>query len=816
TYHHTFFEMLGNWSFGDYFKADSIKWAWELFTEVWKLDKNILYATVFGGDEADGLGADEEAENLWKKLTDIDPSHVMRFGRKANFWEMGEMGPCGPCSEIHIDRGPEFCDKKGVPGHVCQVNGDCARYMELWNLVFIQMERLSDGSLKNLPSKHVDTGAGLERVVSVLQNKLSNYDTDLFTPIMDAIGKLSGKKYTSKLGDDTDNAFRVIADHVRMLTFSISDGALPSNEGRGYILRRLLRRAARFGLILDLHEPFIYKLVPTVVDLMGESYPEIITRKEHVMTVIQAEEASFARTLERGIALFNNDVTDLKAQGQMCLPGDKAFRLYDTYGFPLDLTALLAEEAGMTVDTDGFDKLMAEQKQRARAAQKSAVYEGDMLADKLPETNDSYKYQHRSLTARVLGFVDGNEYITSGAIPVGKKVGLVLDNTCAYAESGGQIGDSGAIVNGPAVFSFGETKKAGKAIVHFGQIDNIGIKTGDTVSVSIDSRRADTARNHTATHLLQWALQQVLGDHVHQEGSQVTSENLRFDFTHPKALTSEEICQVEELIRQKINTAVPVNANVMPLDEAKKLGAMALFSEKYGNEVRVIAVGDDLHNAFSREFCGGCHVDNTAEIGAFMITREESVATGVRRITAMTGRSLNDMLYSQSRIVTDLCVTLKARPEELKERVEALIDNNKKLQKQLKKGSGNDVKTIVANLLNDAADINGTKIVIGQLPEVDVDVVRGQLDWIKSQAQSCVSVLATVAEEEGKVMLFAAVTDDLIKKGVQAGAIVKEIAPIVGGGGGGKPQMAQAGGKQPENVEKALAKARDMLSALIK
>ena len=812
TYHHTFFEMLGNWSFGDYFKAEAIEWAWELFTKVWKLDKSKLYATVFGGDEGDGLEADVEAEDLWKKLTDIDPSHIMRYSKKDNFWEMGEVGPCGPCSEIHIDLGPEFCDMPGVEGHVCGVNGDCGRYIELWNLVFIQMERQKDGSLITLPSKHVDTGAGLERVVAVLQGKRSNYDTDLFMPVMNTLGKLCGKEYTSKLGDDKDNAFRVIADHVRMLTFSISDGALPSNAGRGYILRRLLRRAARFGLVLDMKEPFVYKLVPTVVEMMGDMFPELAARKEHVMNVIEAEEASFVRTLERGMVIFANDVDELKKSGKAELPGDKAFRLYDTYGFPVDLTALLAEENGMTIDTDGFDKLMDQQRELARSAQKSVVYEGDALADKLPETDDSFKYSTVSMKAKIIGYVVGSEFITKGAIAPGKEVGLILDKTCAYAESGGQVGDQAAVVGGGVIFAVKNTVKSGKAIVHFGQTDMAGLKVGDEISISIESIRNDTTKNHTATHLLQSALQNVLGDHVHQEGSMVCSEYLRFDFTHPKAMSVGEITDVENYIRQKIAESLPVASEVMSLDKAKELGAMALFSEKYGDEVRVVAIGGsgNITDAISKEFCGGCHVSNTSEIGSFMITREESVATGVRRITAMTGRALNEMMYENCRIINHMCTQLKAKPQELPVRIDAFVEEAKKLKKQLKKGVAGDLKGVVEKMLNNADEVSGAKIIIGELPEAGVDAVRSQIDWLRKKSESCVIVLG-VPTEDGKVMLFSAVTDDLVGKGVKAGDIVKQIAPIVGGGGGGRPQMAQAGGKDAAKLGEALDKAKDIV-----
>ncbi|MBN1437123.1 MAG: alanine--tRNA ligase [Sedimentisphaerales bacterium] len=815
TYHHTFFEMLGNWSFGDYFKAEAIEWAWKLLTEVWGIDGNLLWATVFGGDTADGVPADTEAEKLWPEKSSIPPERVLRFGRKDNFWEMGDIGPCGPCSEIHIDLGPKACDKKGVAGHICRVNGDCARFIELWNLVFIQYNRDEHGKLHDLPEKHVDTGAGLERVVAVLQNKSSNYDTDLFMPIIDHIAELSGKKYNGQLGNETDNAFRVIADHIRTLTFAITDGATPSNDGRGYVLRRILRRAIRFGLLLDIHEPFLYKLVPTIVDYMGEAFPELAGRAQHAANVIQAEEASFGRTLEQGIRIFDNAVAELQEANQNQLPGEQAFRLYDTYGFPLDLTQLMAEERDLTVDVAGFNELMEQQRARARASQKDISYQADTLAELLPDCDDTQKYHTTTLKAKLLGYVDDNGYITEGAVPPKTEVGLVLDRTCAYAESGGQVGDRGTITVDSKTFTFSDTRGIGSAIAHFGTTDTEDMQVGQEVTITIDPARDDTRRNHTATHLLQSALQQVLGKHAHQEGSLVCADYLRFDFTHPKAMTADELHMVERIVRDHISAAHPVSFTVMPIDEAKKLGAMALFNEKYGDHVRVLAIGadseDELANAFSREFCGGTHVHNTSEIGGFKIIREESVATGVRRITALTGRALNDMLYQNANQVEQLCTLLKAMPEQLYDRVNSLIEDNKKLKKQLKKGAAADLKTHGQKCLDEAQTINNATVIVSEFPTTSVDAIRGQIDWFRKKAPTCAIVIGSKTEDD-KVLLFAAVSDDLIKQGLKAGDIVKQIAPIVGGGGGGRPQMAQAGGKDPAKLDEALTTAQDYIA----
>jgi len=806
TYHHTFFEMLGNWSFGDYFKAEAIPWAWQLLTEVWRLDKNKLWATVFAGDAADNLPADTEAEQYWIQNTDIPKERVLRCSRKDNFWEMGETGPCGPCSEIHIDLGPDRCDMKHLPDHVCRVNAGCSRFIELWNLVFIQYNRDEAGQLHELPDKHVDTGAGLERIVAVLQNKTSNYDTDLFTPIINRLAEISGKTYTARLGNKTDNAFRVICDHLRALTFAIADGALPGNDGRGYVLRRILRRACRFGLLLDMHKPFIYSLVPTLVENMAQAFPELNNRLKHVANVIQAEEESFGKTLERGIDIFEADIAEMEKAKLSQLSGEKAFRLYDTYGFPLDLTQLMAQERNLTVDLAGFEKLMHQQRQRARAAQKNVIYEADTLSQILPETHDSQKYNVTSLTARLLGYILEDQYITEGAVPAAE-VGLVFDRTCAYAEAGGQVADKGTITSPAGTFTFDNVRRIGSAVVHFATTDSPGINVGMEMTITIDPAREDTQRNHTATHLLQWALQEVLGEHAHQEGSLVCADYLRFDFTHPKALTAEQISRVENLVRDQIAAAHPVTFNVMPIADARRLGAMALFSEKYGDFVRVLAIGadhpDELENAFSREFCGGTHVNNTSSIGSFKIIREESIATGVRRVTAMTGRAMNEMLYRRCDQIDRLSVLLKSTPDQLFHRVEAMIEDNKKLTRQLKKGAATDLKAAAQELLDTAKTIGSARIIIGKIPAASVEAIRSQIDLLRKKAPSATIVLAATTDDN-KVLLFAAVTDDLIDRGLKAGDIVKHIAPIVGGGGGGRPQFAQAGGKNPDKIDDAL------------
>jgi alanyl-tRNA synthetase len=816
TYHHTFFEMLGNWSFDDYFKAEAIEWAWELLTKDWGIDPDSLWATVFAGHKDDGLPRDDEAAGLWTKVTPIPAERVLAFGKKDNFWEMGDTGPCGPCSEIHIDLGPDMCDKKGVPGHKCAVNCGCSRFIELWNLVFIQYNRTDESKLLELGAKYVDTGAGLERIAAVLQNKQSNYDTDLFMPIVEGIAGITGHKYTSELNNNIDNAFRVIADHIRAVTFAITDGATPSNEGRGYVIRRILRRAARFGRELGMHEPFIYKLVPVVVDCLGDAFAEIKQRADYVATVIESEEESFGRTLDRGIEIFNTAAKRAQKSKDKVINGEDAFRLYDTYGFPLDLTELMARERGLKVDISGFNELMDAQRQRARAAQKSASFMSVLADTKLPTTQDLHKYNSDQCRSRIVGFIDEKGFRNDGNIEADGEVGIVLDKTCFYAEAGGQVGDCGVIESDEAKFIVENTVRLADCVIHRGKVVQGSFAVGQNVNAVVSKDRDSIKKNHTATHLLQWALQQVVGKSVAQQGSLVAPNYLRFDFTCPGALTGEQIKEVEDLVREKITQDLPLTCVVMPRQDAEKLGAMALFGEKYGSEVRVVAIGAAneklIEEAFSREFCGGTHCDNTGQIGGFKIIKEESISAGVRRITALTGSGLTKYLEDRGEIVDKLSVMLKTGADELVDRIERLIKENKKLAKKLKSGAGRtgpDAKDEAKKLLEKCEKIDGASIVIGRLSTTYVEQAREAIDMLKKKAKSAAVVFGF--DDEGKVTLLAGLTDDLVKKGLKAGDIVREIAPIVDGGGGGRPQMAQAGGKKPEKIKDALDKAKELI-----
>ena len=816
TYHHTFFEMLGNWSFDSYFKEESIRWAWELVTEVFGIDPDKLWATVFVGDKEDGLEYDKEAHELWKKVTSIHPDRILACGKKDNFWEMGDSGPCGPCSEIHIDLGEGMCDMQHVPGHKCAVNAGCSRFIELWNLVFIQYNRLPDGSLHPLSAKYVDTGAGLERIAAVLQNKKSNYDTDVFSPIISAISDLSGVKYTSDLNSKTDIATRVIADHIRSLTFAITDGANPGNDGRGYVLRRILRRASRFGRVLDLTEPFMYKLVPMLSEAMGEAFPELPKRSDYVQTVIESEETSFGRTLDRGLEIFNSAAdksTDKK------LAGEEAFQLYDTYGFPLDLTQLMARERGLEVDNDRFNELMEEQRARARAAQKTDSLASALIGAELPEVDDSIKYETDACISTLLGIVSDKGYQNSGEVSEDAgDIGLVIDKTCFYAESGGQVGDSGMIVASGAEFIVENTEKMGQCVIHKGKVAKGKFKVGSEIRATVDLDRDSSKKNHTATHILQWALQQVVGESVHQQGSLVSPDYLRFDFTSPKALSPQDIKHIEHMVQEKIDQAIAISCATMSIDQAKELGAMALFGEKYGSEVRVVGIGaeeaDRLSDAFSREFCGGTHVENTAQIGGFKILKEESVSAGVRRITAVTGKGLMTYLSNRNEIVDEITELLKTPDSQILSRIEKLVADNKDLTKKLKdahKSGGSSLMTEAKNILDNATEINGVKIIVGQLPEAEVAQLREVMDMLRKKGKSAVIFIGSASVD--KVMLMAGVTDDVVKKGVKAGDLVKELAPIVGGGGGGRPQMAQAGGKDPAKLPECLEKAKELIAS---
>ena len=811
TYHHTFFEMLGNWSFGDYFKAEAIEWAWELLTQRWGIDPSRLHATYFQGDPNDNLDEDIEARDLWRKY--LPDERIHKGNKKDNFWEMGETGPCGPCSEIHYDG---TSDKSGT----AFINKNNPNVIEIWNLVFIQYNRDSSGKLSPLPAKHVDTGMGLERITRIMQGKQSNYDSDLFTPLLNAIGILCNQQYSGTMDIKTDIAFRVIADHLRTLVFAITDGCMPSNDGRGYVLRRILRRAARFGRTLDMHEPFIYRLVDVVVNLMGHAFGEILQRQELVKTVIKSEEESFGRTLDRGLEIFGDAAK--KAVSTGTISGADAFQLYDTFGFPLDLTQLMAREQNLKVDTAGFEKLMDEQRQRARASQKTSGFAQVVTDVQLPVTDDSAKYDKDTIRTKVLGFIDQAGFNNSGALAQGSDVAVILEKTCFYAESGGQVGDKGIIKSSLGEFEIEMTEKMADCVIHKGKLIKGSMKVDDEVDAIVDDERRQSRKNHTATHILQWALQQTLGRNVAQQGSLVCPEYLRFDFTTPKALTPEEIKQVEKLANDKIRQSLPVSSVVLPIEEAKKLGAMALFNEKYGDTVRVIAIGapdeKNISQAFSREFCGGTHVDNTGKIVGLKIIKEESISAGVRRITALTGNGLLDFYAERSEIAEQLCQTLKTKAEELPVRLNKLLDENKKLVKQLKSApsqGGTNFLDKARQLLDNAETIGATVIVISKIEQTQIEQVRTAIDMIKSKAGSAVVVFA-MAEAEDKVTLLAAVTDDLVPKGLKAGDLIKEIAPIVSGAGGGRPQMAQAGGKDPSKIDDALARATELIKAKLR
>jgi alanyl-tRNA synthetase len=788
TYHHTFFEMLGNWSFGDYYKKEAISWAWELLTEVWKLPKDKLWATVFREDS--------EAEELWKKLTDIRKDQVLRFDEKDNFWEMGEVGPCGPCSEIHIDLGPNACDKKSIKGHRCYVNGGCARFIELWNLVFIQYNREDDGSLVELPAKHVDTGMGFERTVAVMQGVGSNYGTDLFRPIIDHISEIAGTKYDT---NEDGVAHRVIADHIRALTFAIADGALPSNEGRGYVLRRILRRAARFARKLELHEPMIYKLVPTVVDVMGDAFPEIKEKHQYISSVIKSEEERFNVTLDRGIDLFEKLVKDLKTKQITQISGTEAFRLYDTYGFPLDLTRLMAEEKNMTIDEQSFEEEMEKQRERSRAADKFD-YEIDIDFDeweKISSGGDSkfLGYELLEAEANIRLLKRKGDYIY-----------LILDQTPFYGEAGGQVGDQGEIELNGFVLHVENTIRYADRIIHItrgflpDQLQNIVVKA----RVKRDQRMS-TARNHTATHLLQASLRQVLGKHVQQSGSLVTPFRLRFDLTHFERISPDQLKKIEQIVNEKIWENIPLQIIHTSYDEAKKLGAMALFGEKYGDRVRMIKIND-----FSMELCGGTHVSATGQLGMFRIVSESSVAAGIRRIEAITGGEAYRRSLEDREIIDSLADSLNAPAGELSDRVQSLMDQNKALEKEMQQIRIQSSHQEVDQWIRQAKQLDHFNLVVTAVQSNSVNELKQIGDVLRERLKTGVGVLGTILDD--KINFLCVITDDLIKqKNLKAGDIVKEVAAIAGGSGGGRPHMALAGAKDLDKFELALAETEKII-----
>ena len=784
--HHTFFEMLGNWSFGDYFKREAIAWAWELLTEVWGLPKDRLCATVFGGDDADGLAADEEAEALWTEVTDLPADRVFRLDKTDNFWQMGETGPCGPCSEVHYYQGddPASWYREGP-----ELDGPDS--VEIWNLVFIQFNRDADGVLHPLPDKHVDTGMGFERICTVLQGMESTYDTDLFQPILAAIGEISGRPYN----DENRVAMRVIADHVRTLCFAVADGVLPSNEGRGYVLRRILRRAARYGRTLGMHDPFIHGLVPVVVRVMGDVFPEVAEQAGHISRVIRSEEEGFGKTLDRGLEMFEV----VSREGR--ISGRDAFRLYDTYGFPIDLTQLMGAERGLAVDLQGFEEEMAAQQERSREAGRRVFASQEAVSDDfLPDEHSVFLgYERHVLDTRVVAWKSRDD----------GRVDVYLQETPFYAEAGGQVGDQGRIGNGDLEVCVDETFRSGEGIVHRGRLSRGSADTleGALVEARVDAgRRMETARNHTATHLLHEALRQVLGDHVNQAGSLVAPDRLRFDFNHFEAVSPDQQEQIVQLVNRVIRRDLAVETEMVGLDEARRMGARMLFSEKYGDVVRTVRVGD-----FSLELCGGTHVGSTGQIGMLQLTAETGTASGVRRVEAVTAAGVEALIGKQRSTLAALEGLMSVDAHALPDRVNRLITRNRELERTVQSLRSASAGERMRDLAGEAVDVDGVRVVATAVQPADMEAFREMGDRLRETLGSGVGVLG--AALNGNASLIAVVTDDLIRRGVQAGPIVKAVAELVGGGGGGRPHLAQAGGRHPERMSDALARVPGIVRA---
>jgi alanyl-tRNA synthetase len=796
TYHHTFFEMLGNWSFGDYYKEEAIAWAWELLTREWKLPKDKLWTTVYKDDD--------EAERLWLKISGLPKERVLRFGEKENFWDMGETGPCGPCSEIHLDRGPEACDHKDVKDHECRVNGDCARFIELWNLVFIQYNRQDDRSLEDLPAKHVDTGMGLERITAVLQGALSNYDIDTMRGIIAAAEKLAGKKYG--VDPTADISFRVIADHSRAVSFLIADGVSPSNEGRGYVLRRLLRRAARHGRILGLTEPFLYNIASMVADVMGDAYPELRERQRHIQEVIRSEEERFSETLEKGLGLLEQAVADLKRKNGRVLSGEVAFRLYDTYGFPLDLTADILRGEEISVDQAGFERLMEEQRNRGREGRVITVniFDHIDISDSVgvqikPEPTKFVGYDRMDAESTVLAlYADGQGKNEAGE---GAEIDLITAETPFYGESGGQVGDRGTIetARGDRMEVIDTQHPTPQLTVHRSRIVKGRIQIGDKVHLVVDPRhRNRTALNHSATHILHSVLREELGAHVRQAGSLVSADRLRFDFNHTGAIADEKLADIEQRVNERIRLDAEVKIDETSYDEAVRKGAIAFFGDKYGDVVRVVKIGD-----FSTELCGGTHVHRSGEIGIFKLHAEGGVAAGVRRVEALTGEGALDLIHTYEQRLKEIGALVRSGPDDAVERVKKLLQQQKELEREIEILRGQFGKNQLPELLAKREQVNGATVVVSKVDKVDANQLRELADQLKEKIGS--GFVFLVSAGDSTVTMVASVTKDLTAK-FHAGNIVKQVAPIVGGGGGGRPDFAQAGGKEPAKVDAAVDK----------
>jgi alanyl-tRNA synthetase len=794
TYHHTMFEMLGNWSFGDYFKKEAIEWAWEFLNEKLGIPEDRLYATVFEGNPEDNVPRDDEAFKYWEKCLKNLPDHILEGSKKDNFWEMGETGPCGPCSEIHVDLRDD--EERKITAGAELVNKGHPLVIEIWNLVFIQYNRKADNSLELLPAKHVDTGMGFERLCMILQGKKSNYDTDIFQSVITEISAITGKKYGEQ--ENSDIALRVIADHVRAVAFSIADGQLPSNNKAGYVIRRILRRAVRYGYnYLEMEEPFIYKLVPVLARVMGDQYPELISLKENISRIILEEETAFLKTLGKGLKMIGKMIDDLKAEGKDIFPGSVAFELYDTYGFPVDLTQLILRENSMSLDIKGFENEMKRQKERSR--EDASQDAGDWIIVK--DVSDTIFTGYEKTSDEVLIARYRTVRIK------GKEVyHLVFDRTPFYAESGGQVGDTGSISSKNEKIGITDTIKENNLIIHIAT--RIPSMPEDVFHAEVNTeKRQMTANNHTATHLIHFALRKVLGNHVEQKGSLVTPDRLRFDFSHFSRLTREEILRVEEIANRMVrhNFKKHVIDNI-PLKEAQSMGAMALFGEKYGDRVRVVEFGDSI------ELCGGTHVDNTASIGTIKIISEGAIASGIRRIEAVTGGKAEEYINEKLAAFEEIAVLLKS-PGNVKDSIEKLITENNSLRKTIEKYQAQSAKDSLKHLSENARLINGIKFMSGQINTDSPEVLKTIAFEARKSSPESILVIGSASGDKANIVVM--VTDDLIKsRNINAVDIIKGISSEIRGGGGGQPFLATAGGKNPDGIPLAIRKAEEIITKM--
>ena len=798
--HGTYFEMLGNFSFGDYFKKEAIAWSWEFLTspEWVGLEADRLYPSVFEGNET--TPADDEAFRIWNEEIGIPADRIYKFGKEDNFWEHGS-GPCGPCSEIYYDRGPEW----GCGKPTCTVGCDCDRYIEVWNIVFSQFDNDGEGHYTELKQKNIDTGMGLERLACVCQGVDSLFDVDTVMNITHKVSQITGAHYGESHAKDV--SLRVITDHIRSATFMICDGVLPSNEGRGYVLRRLLRRAARHGKLLGVNEPFLYRVCDTVIHENEGHYPELRERQDYITKVIRVEEENFAKTIDGGLKIFGEMLEGHKARGEKTFSGADAFKLYDTYGFPIDLTIEMVEDEGMELDKAAFDTLMEEQKTRARKAREALGdlgWAGVEFGKDMPATQ-FLGYESHSAQGKVLALVAGEELREE--LGTGAEGILVLDQTPFYAEMGGQVADHGVVENDGFRFQVSDVQKnKGGKYMHYGRVLSGNVKVGDTVTASIDAkRRRAIQRAHTATHLLHKALQTVLGDHVHQAGSLVEPDFLRFDFTHFSAMTPEELSEVNRLVNESILEGYPVDTKVMDIEEAKKTGATALFGEKYGDTVRVVDMG-----GYSVEFCGGTHLDNTAKAGVFHISSEFSVASGVRRIEATTGQASLDVMNRNQEMLFQAAAALKAKPGELRDKAEHIMTEMKELRQSLEKFRAKEALGEAERFLFSAHEVGGLKVLTATVPDADASRLRNMGDFLRDKEPSVVAVLASVNGE--KITFLAVCGKEAVKRGVKAGDIIKQVSAIAGGSGGGKPDSAMGGGKDVLMLDNALAMVDNVVS----